>query len=378
MNVLVTSSRAVLTSTGGEVDQEVVTSLKQLSSTGLSVVIISNHPQPIWFNPSFAGSNVLYWNDPGRQSGEGLKRIATHLEMSTHDILVLACSKEDVQMAKNGGAVLIPGWRADAAVSNLGIKIGSPAELASVLSLVAGWHGGWWFRSKDSPYPVLALADLSSYGKAMTQQQFSEKVVHTIKQGGHRLTALLTTVSRSILSSNVLLDPSSSLWGVYPSSNSANDDTDVLSDFTHRLRTTVSRVHLAKRGVPLFVRHTPSPKRSAGGGGDRTDPTSQLNTLHLNPHYRGKLFGRTVVVVDDVTTYGVSFGVAASLLRKAGAKQMIGIALGKFGSQLKRYEIDILGDPFDKLFSSSYAVKSKEDMQGVTDSAAQGILLQLV
>ena len=43
---------------------------------------------------------------------------------------------------------------------------------------------------------------------------------------------------------------------------SANNDSEVLSDFTHRLRTTVSRVRFAERNQPLFIRHAHSIKRS--------------------------------------------------------------------------------------------------------------------
>ena len=60
---------------------------------------------------------------------------------------------------------------------------------------------------------------------------------------------------------------------------------------------------------------------------------------------RRRVAGRHVIVVDDVTTYGVSFGVAAAFLANAGAKSIQGVALGKFGNQLRYYEIDLIGDP---------------------------------
>jgi hypothetical protein len=92
------------------------------------------------------------------------------------------------------------------------------------------------------------------------------------------------------------------LWGVYPSSNSLNDDHEVLSDFTHRLRTTVPRVRYSERGQPLFVRHKQSIKRSKGGSNDRSDPADQIMTMHINPYYKNRISGRHVIVVDDCTT----------------------------------------------------------------------------
>jgi hypothetical protein len=168
------------------------------------------------------------------------------------------------------------------------------------------------------------------------------------------------------------------MWGVFPSSSSNNNDTDVLSDFTHRLRTTVSKVRLAKRGEPLFIRHTPSPKRSKGGGGDRTNPRQQIETLHLNPAYRKNVKGRNVVVIDDCATYGVSFGVAAALLRKAGANSVTGVALGKFGHQLRYYEIDINSDPFAPVPAGKYAVRVNRAFNGVENPGSQNTIRALI
>lgn len=170
------------------------------------------------------------------------------------------------------------------------------------------------------------------------------------------MNALLAMVARSLLTQGVDSFPKL-FWGVFPSSASDNSDSEVLSDFTHRLRTTVSKVRMARKGEPLFVRHKPSTKRSsAGSRTDRLDPTEQIETIHLNPKYRGNLTGRNVIVVDDCTTHGVSFGVAAALLRKAGANSVTCIALGKFGRSLRDYQIDITSDPFQPLNLAKNAV----------------------
>jgi hypothetical protein len=211
----------------------------------------------------------------------------------------------------------------------------------------------------------------------LTQRQFADKVTTTVKNGGGRLNALLAIASRSLLVDG-LANQGQLLWGIYPSSKSANDDTDTLSDFTHRLRTTVSRVRIARRGCPLFIRHTAAAKRSAGAGGDRTNPAGQIETLHLNPEYRRNVAGRHVVVIDDCATYGVSFGVAAAFLRKAGAQSVLGVALGKFGNQLSHYEITISTDPFAPVVAGGYVVNGITKFAGTTSAQSQQILVQLI
>jgi hypothetical protein len=196
--------------------------------------------------------------------------------------------------------------------------------------------------------------------------------------GGNRLNALLAITARSLLTDENIAE-SDLLWGVYPSSSSNNDDNEVLSDFTHRLRTTVSRVRFSKRGEPLFIRHIPSSKRSAGGSNDRTDPAEQILTLHLNPYYKEKdrLSGKHVIVIDDCTTYGVSFGVAAAFLRKAGVASVTGVALGKFGNQLGYYEIDILSDPFAPISKDGFSSKLFT-VAGINNNVAQQDLRSLI
>ena len=209
------------------------------------------------------------------------------------------------------------------------------------------------------------------------QVVFGEKLRNTVKNGGTRLNALLAITSRSLLTDE-FGGNSNLFWGVYPSSQSANNDSEVLSDFTHRLRTTVSRVRFAERNQPLFIRHAHSIKRSMAKGIDRTDPTDQIRTLRLNPHYRRSVVGRHVVVIDDCTTYGVSFGVAAAFLRKAGASKVTGVALGKFGHQLRYVDIDINTDPFKVVPPGGFAVKPTVSFPGSDNSAAQQNLLTLV
>lgn len=103
-----------------------------------------------------------------------------------------------------------------------------------------------------------------------------------------------------------------------------------------------------------------------------------METLHLNPFYKGKVEDRNVIVLDDCTTYGVSFGVSAALLKKAGAASVTCIALGKFGNQLKYYEIEIESDPFKPILKAYYRVNGPEEFNGITNLDAQNALINLI
>jgi hypothetical protein len=378
MLIVMTSPDAVLRN--GVPDPQLVQVMKNVRATKNPVGLISNHAEPSWFKGAFGSSGVQFIQSRGRQSGEIVSKNAAKFDLNPFDVIVLAAKDEDVQMGKNGHAVLIAaGWSGARQVEPLGIRISNAAQLQEVINLMAGWSGRWWFSGDAPRYRVRALSDLSGYGKSVTQQEFAQRLTNTVKNGGSRLNALLTVTARSLLMEGT--DAVKDLvWGVYPASSSTNVDTDILSDFTHRLRTTVSRVRFSKRGEPLFIRHTASLKRSAGGSGDRTDPTSQLLTLHLNPFYKdsSRLVGKHAIVVDDCTTYGVSFGTAAAFLRKAGATSVTGIALGKFGSQLRHYEIDLHTDPFAPVAAGGFSIQSSGWVQGTNSPVSQQVLQALI
>ena len=363
----------------GAPDASLVDALKAVVAAGSPVLLISNHPEPDWFSPTFGSSGVKFLQSLGRQSGKVVRDNAATLSIASHDVFVLATKPDDVQMGKNAQAVLIAGgWAKSPPVEALGIRAEDANQLQDMLGLTQGWAGQWWFSGSATNYQVRALSDLSSMYKSTDQADFGRRVTAVVKGGGSRLMALLAITSRSLLMEG-FDKVEDLLWGVYPSSGSENDDTEVLSDFTHRLRTTVSRVRLAKRGSPLFVRHQPSAKRSSGGGKvDRTDPSEQIQTIHLNPQYAKNIKGRNVVVVDDCTTYGVSFGVAAAFLKRAGASSVTGIALGKFGNQLRQYEIVILTDPFAPVDAEGFNVVSSGWLSGSTSNVSQQTLVNIL
>lgn len=376
MLALITSPSAIVVN--GQPNADIIQALINSSAKGNAVGVVSNHDKPDWFDAAFGKSKVIFLKAEARQTGSIITEIAKHLKIPNHDILVLAVNSIDMQMAKNGRAVLIAAnWATDAAVKGLGIKISSPQELEDMIAMTNGWNGQWWYEGQEKNYSARALVDLSGYGKELTQQLFANKLTNTVKNGGSRLTALLIITARSLLIDGV--DSAQQLfWGVYPSSKSANDDTEVLSEFTHRLRTTASRVRLAKVGEPLFIRHTASEKRSANKSANRTDPTGQITTLHLNPKYKTQLKGRNVIVIDDCTTYGVSFAVASAFLLAAGASSVNGIALGKFGNQMGYYEITLSSDPFKPVAVGQFSVTKQSTFGGKTDGTAQKVLQALI
>lgn len=108
--------------------------------------------------------------------------------------------------------------------------------------------------------------------------------------------------------------------------------------------------------------------------------------LGLRSDYRGKqkdylsysVIGLLLPEGKITRDYGASFGVASAFLRKAGAVGVTGVALGKFGSKLHEFDIQIDGDPFAQLTASQFSVKMPSPWVGSSSNTTQQILLNLI
>jgi hypothetical protein len=66
--------------------------------------------------------------------------------------------------------------------------------------------------------------------------------------------------------------------------------------------------------------------------------SDQVMTVHVNPSYRDKITGKTVVLFDDFTTDGMSLEWGRLLLRAAGASRVICMTVGKYPGQHRVYQ----------------------------------------
>src|SRR5690349_16901506 len=113
---------------------ELVEVLKTIREQGNPVAIISNHTEPGWFNMCFDGSGVQFIQEIGRQSGGIIPLNANKFKLHPYDALVLATNQADIQMGKNGGAIVCAAaWSADPQLLGWGLRVDNAAEFLQVL-----------------------------------------------------------------------------------------------------------------------------------------------------------------------------------------------------------------------------------------------------
>ena len=339
--LILTSKSAIWDKSAGAPYPRVVEALKKAHEGGCQTFVVSNHKRPPWLTGDL---DFLQFQEvgfkPPRQSGKIVQGFveANKDRLRPSDIIILGADDEDMLMAVNSKTVLIRcEWVKPLAekISEYGVPFTDPAAIPLVVSLLEG-NEPWYFKHSGEFMTVYAVTNAGTkFEPNATMVRLVNALRGCLKHGSKELhKGFVLHFLSSLYTTEIFKEVD--IWGYYPSSSSSNDEGEVMADFC-----TLARETYKKRSHgPLFIRHRPSPQRHVGGG-ERTDATSQLETIHLNPEYRERLDGKTVAVLDDYLTYGVSFGVAAALLKKAGAVKVVAGAMGKFGNCANTYDIEI-------------------------------------
>lgn len=315
-------------------------------------VAVSNKPKPAWFDENFP--KVMFQqctpgNGGSRRSGKIVKGLLDanqeKLKLQKSQVVILGYGLLDVGMYANSQSVLVRcDWRTDRdpSIMRYGIPCADIASLPHILTLLSEEHP-WYFTHFDPVCDTYCLSNAATHvGSDAELKRLAAELQACLKHGNPKkrqdfIVALLS----SLYATEVFR--TTDLWSYYPSSSSKNDGTELISDFGELARTTFKR---PKGKAPLFIRHTPKAPRHKSSPDDRENPASEIRSIHLHPSYKDALGGKTIVVLDDYTTTGVSFSVASAFLRKAGATKVLAVAMGKFPRASYILDIDLHGTPF--------------------------------
>lgn len=368
--VVLISTSVIWDKTANTYHDTAIMALKEVVDKGNHVFLVSGHDKPRWFTADLDFINYYQCGfSPARRTKEFMEKFYQFNKASykRSDFIVIGGNFDDFLMAVNSQTLLIKcGWSKDLEdrMAPYGIPIKYPKTIPSIINLLADSEP-WYFKYETEPFSIYTLTNAGTY---LEDNKYAIKLIEQLraclKEGSqyHKKAFTLHLMS-SILATDVFREVD--IWSYYPSSESRNDESEVMSSFCEMARYTFKKKTLG----PLFIRHMTSIKRHLTGMG-RQDPASQIETLHLNPAYKDKIAGKTVVVMDDYLTYGLSFGVANALLRKAGVSKAICVSMGKFGNRASLFDIMIQqGDIFKPI--TKYILKDVQLIPGVHSDAAR-------
>ncbi len=320
----------------------VVASLEEASANGNPIVLVSNRSKPEFLRGEEL-SFIKFIKVSGRQNGkfvENLVKANQEKGWEKSDIVVLGSNDEDFFMAVNSQSLLIRcDWVSDlgSKIKRYGVSLAHPEVVPNILKLLED-ESPWYFRFDSDFFDVYSLTNAGTFQeKNPNIIRLVERLQSCLKDGEKKSKqAFILHFLSSLYSTPIFQDVD--VWGYYPSSGSQNCGDEIMAEFVERAAHTYKKIF--NKTNPLFIRHNKTEARHKSGG-NRDNPDSQLQSIHLNPSYEGKIEGKTIAVLDDYINRGVSFSVSAALLKAAGAKKVIAVSMGKFGNQFKIFDIKL-------------------------------------
>lgn len=117
------------------------------------------------------------------------------------------------------------------------------------------------------------------------------------------------------------------LWSIYPGSDGGvSPILQLFERFTARLLTMQYTGDLLQRHSVVASSH-----KQRVSNGVRPNASTQVNSVQVNPKWLTRVKGNVVFVVDDFSTDSNAMETARHLLYACGAKQVVGISVGKYG-----------------------------------------------
>jgi phosphoribosylpyrophosphate synthetase len=280
---------------------------------------------------------------PNRGSGAWLQTVAERLKLHLNQIVLVGTTELDWRTGINAGVVHVLARWANHVRNGRGMLTLSADEPADVGELLEHFFldEPRWAFSHDDPARSFKIRSLlppdvrfpRAPGRTFELQDiFTRGRTITVGAQDARNILMLRLLSSAYLDGTL---PHRSLFCVYPSS-SPGQVSQQLAGFLTKAKVMVGSYYRED----LLERTSQAPDTSLerwrrSQGRENTVDISigaQARTVRINPKYKGKLKGKTVIVFDDFTTEGKSIEWARTLLTSANAAQVIALTIGKYGA----------------------------------------------
>ena len=322
--------------------------VNSLINKGNTCLLVSNRSAPSRLSTNYP--RVLFKQISQQGRGSDIKEYIKNEVKDPSKVLVVSCTDRDFHMSVNSGFLYLTGKWSDQVEEKplkYGIHLMHPHELPSIVYLLNTTHP-WYYKYESEGFCIYSMTNGGNHKNFDKIKPIVDQLRNHLKSGRNEyekifkilfLSSLLKTLSAKEIK----------YWAYYPSSDIRNEENEIISDYARQARYALQC--RSKHPNPLLIRHAPSAKRHIQKD-DRKNPNLQLQSIYIHPYYKknSKLKNAIVAIVDDYTTYGTSFAVAAALFKAAGVKKVLCFSLGKFGNTTCKYNINMSGiDPFGEI-----------------------------
>ena len=278
-------------------------------------------------------------------SGKLVGAFCDSLKCEPHEMLTVGEDKFGFIEAINGRSFCFHAeW--SSSLSEYGIHLAAPSELLEYLDIFFMKSALWYatLDARDSLKRTVtfrALIDGDGAGSAKTKQALIEtlKEKRDQKLAGASLSRfmMMHMIVSAYLDGLLSIDRYQALWQIYPGHSPDSTPPPVILATIQGFK--LFRSKTANRAYYGLQRLAEAPKSSAARFKNERHLvrfTNQMNTIAIAP--ATAVASKRVLVVDDFSTEGYSLEAARNMYLSAGAKSVVLLAFGKYGS---RYDLQV-------------------------------------
>ncbi|MFJ6032523.1 hypothetical protein ACIQFL_19280 [Bacillus toyonensis] len=278
------------------------------------------------------------------------------IDKTTKNFMLIGAVDVDIRIAANNKILLIhPLWieNVEPNIEKYGFKLRSFKQVVQCIDILNLDNQLFYDFQVDEKTRMIAVSNANKYYVVENEAEMIKKYKNTLKFGNNDYKyAVYFHYLTMIIGMQEFNDVD--YWMCVPSSSGTNDNN--IYDIVKRTRYLLNN----RKSDELFIRHTPSQKSTYMSSSDRINEGCKrhLETIHLNPKYKGKLKGQKICVIDDYVTYGPSFESIRNLLIKEEVSEIILVAIGTFRKPYYKENYKINGNVYEAGFGHSFVNKS--------------------
>ncbi len=348
VKAFITDLHGTLLNNDGSIVSGFDTALAQLHDMGLKIVVFSNQPHSLVDTAigvlPITPDLVLTKQDTGIAKGSPLwiDRVCSIFNIRRNDTVYIGDSNHDMYMAANAGIVYL---NAEWATPNYpyGIPISNPVMLAPFVKhfLMKSPLWYWLIDSYDRRGNRVISRALIRH-RDIGIGNFKSQLKAWIKDNNDCQLGMFSMsefITYHLLGSLYLDGTYSTIdsWCIVP--GHAGGHNPSFDDSLQR----ISRLFKDKFIPNLLHRHTAAPKLAYRRfKGEPVCFREQVSTICLDcqtQEQKKLVEGKTILVIDDFVTSGLTTEWARNLLYNAGAEQVISVAIGAFHTSIESHTV---------------------------------------
>ena len=285
------------------------------------------------------------------------------------NIMLIGAVNEDIWIAANNKILLInPTWiNVEQNIQKYGFQLKNFNQIIQCIDILGLDNQLLYDFRIDEKTRLIAVSNANKYYAVKNEAEMIQKYKSTLKFGNDDYKyAVYFHYLTMVLGMEEFHDVD--YWMSVPSSSGLNENN--IYDIVKRTRYLLNN----RRSEELFIRHTPAKKSTFMSKANRLQEGSRrhLETIHLNPKYKGKLKGKKVCVLDDYTTHGSSFESVRNLLIHEEVREIILVAIGTFQQAYNKEDYKITGNVYEA--GANYSLIDTETTYGKENEKSSEII----